>query len=132
MIKVQFKNQYEDTYNNKEYDYADYKDAAVGDIVVVNTRCGYAIARVSQIDALQTYAGELQTVEKVITTESEIQEKKDAKAKRDATIRKFINDVRRKTNLGYISGFTDNKEYLEAIGQLNEEELNKLVQILKQ
>ena len=50
MVKVQFKNNYENVYGGKEYTYNDYENAAVGDIVAVKTQSGYQIAKDSQID----------------------------------------------------------------------------------
>ena len=73
MIKVRFKNQYRNEYDSKEYTYAS-ADVAVGDIVVVDTVNGYAIAQVSKIGILDMNyrEDELKKVVSVVKTNAQI------------------------------------------------------------
>ena len=70
MVKVQFKNCYSNKYEGKNYAYQDYEDAAVGDIVVVNTINGYAVAKVVEVNAFDFDRDEstLSTIAKIIIT----------------------------------------------------------------
>lgn len=54
MIKVKFKNSFENEFTGNEYTYKDFENIATGDIVCVNTIKGYAIAQVSQINIIDT------------------------------------------------------------------------------
>ena len=50
MIKVVFKLNKQNGYDTSSFTYADYINAEVDDIVVVETRYGYAIAKVTEIN----------------------------------------------------------------------------------
>lgn len=82
-IRVVFKlNKSEGYDENNTFTYAGYDGVEVNDIVVVNTRYGYAIAKVVEVDVNDNFNEDnLATVEKVIES-AEMQRKEQAK--RDA------------------------------------------------
>ena len=49
MIRVVFKLNKQNGFDNTSFVYADYEGVLVGDIVVVNTRYGYAVAKVDEV-----------------------------------------------------------------------------------
>ena len=78
-IRVAFKlNKSEGYDNNHAFTYVGYDGVEVNDIVVVNTRYGYAIAKVVEVDVNDNFNEDnLATVEKVIeTAEYQRQEQK--------------------------------------------------------
>ena len=79
-IKVIFKlNKSEGYDENNAFTYAGYDGVEVNDIVVVNTRYGYAIAKVVEVDVNDNFNEDnLATVEKVIET-AEYQRKEQEK-----------------------------------------------------
>lgn len=79
-IKVIFKlNKSEGYDENNTFTYAGYDGVEVNDIVVVNTRYGYAIAKVVEVDVNDCFNEDnLATVEKVIET-AEYQRKEQEK-----------------------------------------------------
>ena len=79
-IRVAFKlNKSEGYDNNNTFTYVGYDGVEVNDIVVVNTRYGYAIAKVVEVDVNDDFNEDnLATVEKVIET-AEYQRQEQAK-----------------------------------------------------
>ena len=79
-IRVVFKlNKSEGYDNNHAFTYVGYDGVEVNDIVVVNTRYGYAIAKVVEVDVNDDFNEDnLATVEKVIET-AEYQRQEQAK-----------------------------------------------------
>lgn len=127
MIKVQFKNNYENIYSGKEYTYKDYEGAEVGDIVVVNTNCGYAIARVSQVNVINydINIDMLSTVEKIIITQKEIEERAKVKYERIKQLKEIAKAARRKALIDNLTDYIST-EQLSKIKDLTEEELIKI------
>lgn len=127
MIKVQFKNNYENIYSGKEYTYKDYEGAEVGDIVVVNTNCGYAIARVSQVNVINydINIDMLSTVEKIIITQKEIEERAKVKYERIKQLKEIAKAARRKALIDNLTDYISTEE-LSKIKDLTEEELIKI------
>ena len=80
-IKVVFKLNKNEGYDNTKFVYTGYDGVEVNDIVVVNTRYGYAIAKVTDVDVQdEVFFDEtkLATVEKIIES-AEMQRKEQAK-----------------------------------------------------
>lgn len=96
MIKVRFKNQYKNEYDSKEYTYAS-ADVAVGDIVVVDTANGYAIAQVSQIGVLDMNyrEDELKKVVSVIKTNTQIIAEKIQQYRLENRLNRIAKEVKR-------------------------------------
>lgn len=131
MIKVQFKNNYENTYEGKEYTYKAYEGAAIGDIVIVNTSSGYAIARVSQVDILDyNYdVNKLKTVVKTVITQKEIEEARIAKAKKQAEIEAITAKLRKAYLIDALGRGLDANDKLSLI-QMSNEDLEKIYENL--
>lgn len=98
MIRVIFKVEKKNEYGTQEFTYKDYENAEVGDIVVVNTRYGYAIAKVTAVNIYDSRFNEnnLASVVQTIYTAADAraeQAKKDAynvlvaKVKREALLK---------------------------------------------
>ncbi len=134
MIKVRFKNNYENSYNGKEYTYKDYENAAVGDIVVVNTAYGYGVAKVSQIDIVDFNINPniLKSVAKVIKTQAEIDQEEKAEYDKKILINKFISDTKKNTLIKLLSDYAqEDSEYLKMLKTLTLEELERIYDLLK-
>lgn len=132
MIKVQFKNTYENIYNGREYYYKDFDGVEVGDIVVVNTRSGYAIARVSDTNCTN-FVGDtdrLATVEKIVITKKELDEKERLEKEKQVRINDFVNEAKRKALLGHLSGFTTDEAFLKELASLSLVELETISNLL--
>ena len=83
-IKVVFKLNKNEGYDSMKFVYAGYEGVEVNDIVVVNTRYGYAIAKVTDVDVQdEVFFDEtkLATVEKVIES---AEKQRQEQAKKDA------------------------------------------------
>ena len=132
MVKVQFKNNYENTYGGKEYTYNDYENAAVGDIVVVNTQSGYAIAKVSQIDITdyKINPDKLAFVEKVIVTQKELDEKEKAEYEKHLKITRFLENAKRKAVIEQLSNYAEDKETKDLFAKLTNSELESIYKAL--
>lgn len=123
MLKVQFKNNYENIYSGKEYTYKDYENAAIGDIVVVNTSYGYAIARVSKVNVLDCDydTNKLKSVVKVIVTQQEIEREKEAKARKQAEIEAVTAKLRKAYLIDALGKGLDATERLTLVQMSNED-----------
>lgn len=133
MVKVQFKNCYSNKYEGKNYAYQDYKDAAVGDIVVVNTINGYAVAKVVEVNAFDFDRDEstLSTVAKVIITEKELMEKKKAEYERRLEMKNFVKSARKATLLNELKALKTDDNYEKLLNSLSNEELEKVYRMIK-
>lgn len=84
MIKVVFKGQKSLEFDDQEFTYKGYENAEVGDIVVANTRYGYAIAKVVEVvdtDNEDKYNATIETVIKSMADQrKEIERKEIQKA----------------------------------------------------
>lgn len=132
MIKVQFKNSYENAFVGKEYTYQDYNNAEIGDIVVANTQHGYEIARVSQINVIDNNIDldKIKTIEKVIISKKEIEEKEKQEYEKKIKMNQFVNEAKRKCLLGYLSDFTQDANMLKELSNFNTEELETISKLL--
>lgn len=71
MIWIVFKGQKNVEFDDVQYSYKNYDNAEVGDIVVANTRYGYAIAKVVKIDNEADDSRVNATIETVIKSMAE-------------------------------------------------------------
>lgn len=132
MIKVVFKDAYNDVYKTQEYTYQDYEGAAVGDIVVVNTRNGYAIAKITQID-VEDYnydVAKLSKVVKIIISQKEIEEARQAEIKRKQEIEAMTAKLRKAYLVEALGKGLDANEKLGLI-QMSNEDLEEIYENLK-
>lgn len=132
MIKVVFKSQYGDSYKEQEYTYKDYEGAAVGDIVVVNTRNGYAIAKITQVDTQDCNYTEkgLSSIVKTIISQKEILEKEKAELKRKQEIETITAKLRKAYLVEELGKGLDNAEKLDLI-KMSNEDLEEIYKNLK-
>ena len=132
MIKVQFKNNYENVFGGKEYTYKDFEGIEVGDIVVANTSCGFAIARVTQID-VEDYRidfDRLASIEKIILTQKDIEKKEKEKYEKRKAMVQFVRDAKRKILTEQLANFAEEKNNKELLNSLENEDLEKLYNCL--
>lgn len=132
MIKVVFKDAYNDVYKTQEYTYQDYEGAAVGDIVVVNTRNGYAIAKITQVD-VEDYnydVAKLSKVVKIIVSQKEIEEARQAEIKRKQEIEAITAKLRKAYLIDALGKGLDANERLGLI-QMSNEDLEEIYENLK-
>ena len=110
MIKVIFKEDRKDEFNGLEYTYKDYEGVQVGDIVAVDTRYGYAIAKVTQINVVDTNFTNEQLKEVKVVVQSLEEMKKD---KLIAEIKNLLSEEELKMveNMTY----ADLKKFYDAI-----------------
>lgn len=129
MIKVQFKNAYENFYAGKHYIYKAYDNAEVGDIVVANTRAGYAIAQVIEVNVVDSEIDveKIAAIEKVVITNKERQERiKQEKEKREK-MKKLLQETKREYLLKYLNNFIAEGDLLEELKKLDTEELDTII-----
>ena len=120
MIKVRFKNQYRNEYDSKEYTYAS-ADVAVGDIVVVDTVNGYAIAQVSKIGILDMNyrEDELKRVVSVVKTNAQIIAERMQQYRLENRLNRIAKEVKRQKVLDILrekvsivdANFLENLDY---------------------
>lgn len=125
MIKVRFKaDAHAPLYDSKEFVYEDYENAGVGDIVVVNTRYGFAIAKVSAVNVIEEeyIDKKLQTVKTVLVSEAERLRQLVEKQKKEKELQILANKVA-KVNLLEQLGKLLSVEDIAKIKDLSYEEL---------
>ena len=125
MIKVVFKNDREEGYGLTEFTYSNYPNAQVNDIVVVNTRYGFAIAKVVKIDIEDERfsSNNLATVYKVIKSADEIKQEIEKIEK----IEKLKQKIKRNKMLKHIEAAGIDEEEMELIKELTDDELNSFL-----
>lgn len=115
MIKVVFKDQKSLCFDEQEFIYKGYENAEVGDIVVANTRYGYAIAKVVEVietDNDDRYNATIETVIKSMAEQRkdverrEIQKTLMAKIRR-ARIEKLLETYLDEKDFSIINDMTD-------------------------
>lgn len=94
MIKVIFKEDRKDEFNGLEYTYKDYEGVQVGDIVAVDTRYGYAIAKVTQINVVDTnfINEQLKEVKVIVQSAEEMKKELEKKQKYNELVQKIRKD----------------------------------------
>lgn len=132
MIKVQFKNNYEDIYAGKEYTYKDFDGVEVGDIVVVNTNNGFALARISQVNVedYTTNPDRLASIQTIVLTQKEIDEKEKKEYEKQLAVARFLEATKRQSLLDYLEDFTNKEEDKKLFETLTISELEKLCDAL--
>ena len=118
MIKVQFKKQYENKFEDREYFYNERKvydkgdEVQVGDIVVANTRYGYGIARVSQINVdSYEFEGELSRIELIIKRQKDIEKERQEQIELNQKLNKIVKECKRKQILNSLVNILNAEDY---------------------
>ena len=124
MIRVVFKKDKNLEYGQDKFTYADYQNAEVGDVVVANTRYGYAIAKVVEVNIEDERFNEdnLATVEKVIKSNAEYKAEQMKALERKNLIKRF----RRKKILEELFRLDFNEHDKNLIAEMVEEDLEGL------
>lgn len=133
MIKVQFKNNYQDTYGGNEYTYNNFAGVEVGDIVVVNTNSGFAIAKVSQVDITDLRYDEdmLKNVECIVKTNKQIEKEKEEAVKMHTQLQSIVRNAHRKSLLDQLKLVTSEEDY-KVLEQLDYDRLIKVAKVISQ
>lgn len=133
MIKVQFKNNYQDTYGGNEYTYNNFAGVEVGDIVVVNTNSGFAIAKVSQVDITDLRYDEdmLKDVECIVKTNKQIEKEKEETIKMHTQLQSIVRNAHRKSLLDQLKLVTSEEDY-KVLEQLDYDRLIKVAKVISQ
>ena len=124
MIRVVFKKDKNLEYGQDKFTYADYQNAEVGDVVVANTRYGYAIAKVVEVNIEDERFNEnnLATIEKVIKSNAEFKAEQAKALERKNLIERF----RRKKILEELFRLDFNEHDKNLIAEMVEEDLEGL------
>ena len=124
MIRVVFKKDKNLEYGQDKFTYADYQNAEVGDVVVANTRYGYAIAKVVEVNIEDERFNEnnLATIEKVIKSNAEFKAEQAKALERKNLIKRF----RRKKILEELFRLDFNEHDKNLIAEMVEEDLEGL------
>lgn len=133
MIKVQFKNNYQDSYSGNEYTYNNFDGVEIGDIVVVNTNSGFALARVSQVDIVDIRYDEtmLKNVECIVKTNKQIEKEKEEAIKEHAQLQLIIRNAHKKALLDQLKLVTSAEDY-KVLEQLDYEKLIKVAKLIQE
>ena len=120
MIKVQFKNTYNNTYEGKEYTYQNKLGVAKGDIVVVNTANGFAIAKVSQVDVEDFTIDEskLKTIHSIVKTNYEIELEAKVAIEKRRKMRALAEKIKKEQLISALSlcaGSTEDVAFLRTL-----------------
>lgn len=119
MIKVVFKGQKSLEFDDQEFTYKGYENAEVGDIVVANTRYGYAIAKVVEVVDIDNEDKYNATIETVIKSMAEQRKETERKEIQKALAKK----VRRMQILHSLERLDFDKEDMNIIEDMTDDEL---------
>lgn len=124
MIRVVFKKDKNLEYGQDKFTYADYQNAEVGDVVVANTRYGYAIAKVVEVNVEDERFDEdnLATIEKVIKSNAEYKAEQAKALERRDLVKRF----RQKKILEELLKLDFNEHDKNLIAEMTDEDLEKL------
>jgi len=127
MIKVVFKDRYGE-YENTEYTYKNFGIVAVGDEVVVNTRYGLALAKVTQIDVTDVNFREdrLKEVHMIVYSAEQKKKEEIAAYEKAEKRRQIAREARKGMVLSQLKGFLTNEIYQE-IEKMTLDEIEALV-----
>lgn len=127
MIKVVFKDRYGE-YENTEYTYKNFGNVAVGDEVVVNTRYGLALAKVTQIDVTDVNFREdrLKEVHMIVYSAEQKKKEEIAAYEKAEKRRQIAREARKGMVLSQLKGFLTNEIYQE-IEKMTLDEIEALV-----
>lgn len=121
-IKVNFKKSYDNDFDDRSYTYENELEAEEGDIVVVETSKGLAIAKVAEVNVENDYNGELKKTVVIAKTATEIKEEEKARKLKEKRIRKAIRAVKEKKIADNLL-LTMDTEFLK---DLSDDELDKI------
>lgn len=119
MIKVVFKGQKSLEFDDQEFTYKGYENAEVGDIVVANTRYGYAIAKVVEVVDTDNEDKYNATIETVIKSMAEQRKETERKEIQKALAKK----VRRMQILHSLERLAFDAEDMNIIEDMTDDEL---------
>ena len=127
MIKVIFKKDF-GNFEGREYTYKDFKGVEVGDIVAVDTTYGFAIAKVTQIDIVDTdfIEEQLKEVKAIVQSQKEIKAEQEKKQKYN----EIIARVRKDKLIAEIATLVTEDE-LKLIKNMTYEDLKKFYDAIK-
>lgn len=130
MIRVVFKSNKQNGFDYTSFVYADYEGISVGDIVVVNTRYGYAVAKVVEVGCYdETYAnGSLATVKCIIEGKAE----RDAIQARKDKLNALVKEVKRNQVAKAIGALGLGAESEDLIKSMSEDELKIFLKAIKE
>ena len=130
MIRVVFKLNKQNGFDNTSFVYADYEGISIGDIVVVNTRYGYAVAQVVEIGCYdETYdSSSLATVKCIIEGKAE----RDAIQARKDKLNALVKEVKRNQVAKAIGALGLGTESEDLIKSMSEDELKIFLKAIKE
>ena len=130
MIRVVFKLNKQNGFGNTPFTYADYEGVSIGDIVVVNTRYGYAVAKVVEVGCYdETYDGSsLATVKCIIEGKAE----RDAIQARKDKLNALVKEVKRNQVAKAIGALGLGAESEDLIKSMSEDELKIFLKAIKE
>ena len=123
MIKVVFKLNKQNDYDTTPFTYADYSGIEINDIVVVETRYGYAIAKVVEVNVNDNRFNEenLANVKIIIESAAEQREKQD----RIRRQKDLITRIHRGKILDMLSKMSFEEEDTNIINTMTDNELDQ-------
>lgn len=119
MVKVVFKGQKSLEFDDQEFTYKGYENAEIGDIVVANTRYGYAIAKVVEVEENDNDDKYNATIEIVIKSMADQRKETERKEIQKALAKK----VRRMQILHSLERLEFDKEDMNIIEDMTDDEL---------
>lgn len=119
MVKVVFKGQKSLEFDDQEFTYKGYENAEIGDIVVANTRYGFAIAKVVEVGENDNEDKYNVTIETVIKSMAEQRKEIERKEIQKALAKK----VRRMQILHNLERLEFDKEDMNIIEDMTDDEL---------
>ena len=130
MIRVVFKLNKQNGFEYTSFVYADYEGVSVGDIVVVNTRYGYAIAQVVEVGCYdKTYDSEsLATVKCIVEGKAE----RDAIQARKDKLNALVKEVKRNQVAKAIGALGLGVESEDLIKSMTDNELKIFLKAIKE
>lgn len=131
MIKVVFKLNKEVGFGDQPFVYADYEGVSVGDIVAVNTRYGYAIAKVVEVGCYdETFNSKsLATVKCIIEDKAE----RDAIQARKDKLNELVKRVKRTSAMQAIANSIGlREEERDLVNSMSDAELKIFLKAVKE
>lgn len=128
MIGVVFKKEkQEGFYKDQIFTYKDYENAEIGDIVVVDTRYGYAVAMVAALNVQDDRFTEDKLKSVVCVVESK--KDRDAKIAKENSIKQLAIAIKREKILNELKSFNLIKD-VSLIEEMSYEDLYKFYKII--
>lgn len=121
IIRVVFKLNKQLGYDNIGFDYKGYENAEVGDIVVVNTRYGYGIAKVVAIDVKDSQFAESDLREVKTIVESAAAQRQEVERK--AQIKELAKTIRRNNLENQIKNLGLTEVQMTLVKEMTDDEL---------